>query len=210
MTDEAHRIDPLESIRLEVERARLAIDQAEYRESATRTFLERWRVDVQPEHEHLLMSRQHAHEFAKVAIQTVFVLNGGALIAFPAFAQLVGTGFENSVGWALSGIAAFVLGLVLIALTTLIAYLSMVADMEAVWQSRERVTASLNQTQVPEAEQSRFDERRAEADAALARYNRISMRLRAWGIALGIGSILAFMVGAACAAVVLSNAAPAP
>jgi hypothetical protein len=62
------------------------------------TMLEHLRFEVQGALEHSLMSREHAHDFAKVAIQSTFLLNGGALIAFPTFAQLVGIGLHDHIG----------------------------------------------------------------------------------------------------------------
>lgn len=208
MPEEKQPIDPIDALRLEVERTRLALDKAQYQNDTTRLFLERWRVDVQPVHEHRLMSREHAHGFAKVAIQTTFLLNGGALIAFPAFAQLVGTGFRDHVGWALTSITGFVLGLVFIAVTALLAYLSMEADAEAVLQLEESVKARLNQSQVADEKKPKYDKLYEEAEAGREKRYAHAMRFRTWAVGLGIASMLAFTFGAFSAAFVLSAASP--
>ena len=206
MAEEKKPVDPIEALRLDMDRLRLALDQARYQDDKTRTFLERWRVDVQPVHEHRLMSREHAYGYAKVAIQTTFFLNGGALIAFPAFAQLVGTSLYTNRSLALASILAFVIGLVLIAVTTLLAYLSMAADANAVSRKEEFVKAGLNQSQVPDAEKPKYNGIREAAETARKRHYGLAMRFERWAVGLGIASIAAFLVGALCAAGVFSGA----
>lgn len=201
-------IDPIEALRLEVERARLALEQARYQNDMTQTFFERWRVDVQPVHEHRLMSREQSYGYAKIAIQTTFLLNGGALIAFPAFAQLIGTGFRDHVGWALTSIGGFILGLVLIAITTLLAYFSMAADLQATAQREEYVKAGLNQSQAPKADKSKYEKIREDAESARKRHYDFAIRFEVWAVYLGIASIVSFVFGALCAARVLLGVSP--
>ncbi len=208
MSDNREHPDQLEAMRLEVERARLAIDRENFLNERTRTYLERWRTEVQPLHEGAERSREMAVSFSKQGIQTIFFLNGGALIAFPAFAQLVGTAFRDHVAAALLGIGGFVTGLVLVSLTTLLAYLSMDADAEAIRPREEVVKINLNQAHNPEAHGKEQDRQRAEADGANKKHYRRAVRLRWWAVVLGVGSLVAFVFGAAWAAGVLSAASP--
>ena len=201
MPEEKPPVDPLEALRLDLERRR-------YLDETTRTFLERWRTDVQPLHEHRLMSREHAYGYAKVAIQTMFLLNGGALIAFPAFAQLLGTAFKDHVTIALLSIGGFVFGLVLIVITTLLAYLSTAADAEAVNQKEEYVKLGLNRDQVADDDKPEYDKKRATAEKERKRHYGRATRLALWGLGLGVGSLAAFVFGAIFAALVLSAAQP--
>lgn len=198
-------ISSVETLRVELERARLALDQARYQNDTILTFLERWRVDVQPVHEHRLMSREHAYGYAKVAIQMTFFLNGGALIAFPAFAQLVGTSLSKHMDFALASIAAFVVGLFLIAITALLAHLSMAADAGAILEKEEYVKAGLNQSLAPDVQKSGYDKIRENAEVVRGQLFGRAIRFNGWAIGLGITSILAFLVGALCAARVFSG-----
>ena len=204
MSDEQGPADPVEALRLEVEKARLGIEQASFLNEQMRTYLERWRTDVQPVHEHRMMSREHGHAFAKVGIQMMFLLNGGALIAFPAFAKLVDVSFSEQITWALLSIASFVLGLVLIAVTALLAYLSMAADAEAVSNQEEYLKLGLNQSTAPNDEKPSFDSPRATAETARARKYAATTRFAEWGLGLTIGSVVAFVFGAFCAGWVLA------
>lgn len=209
MPEEKESLSEVEALRLEVERARLALDQASYKNEVTRTFLQRWHTDVQPVHETFERSREMAHGFAKLAIQMMFLLNGGALIAFPAFAQLVGTGFRENVDLALFSIGGFVLGLALIAFATLLAYISMEADTEALGQREEYVKLGLNQSQVPDKDKPEYDKKRADAEEARKRHFGRAMRFRAWSMGLGISSLVAFLVGVYFATMVLSGTSAA-
>lgn len=199
--EEKPPVDPLETLRLDLERLR-------YLDERTRTFLERWRTDVQPLHEHRLMSREHGYGYAKVAIQTMFLLNGGALIAFPAFAQLLGTAFKDHVTIALLSIGGFVFGLVLIAITTLLAYLSMAADAEAVNQKEEYVKLGLNRDQVADDDKLEYDKKRATAEKERKRKFNLATGLALSGVVLWVASLAAFVFGALFAALVLSAAQP--
>ncbi len=201
MPEEKRPVDPVEALRLDLERRR-------YMDETTRTFLERWRTDVKPLHEHRLMSREHAYGYAKLAIQTMFLLNGGALIAFPAFTQLLGTAFKDHVTIALMSIGGFVFGLVLIAITILLAYLSMAADAEAVNQKEEYVKLGLNRDQVADDKKPEYDKKRATAEKERKRKYELATRLALWGLGLGVGSLAAFVFGAIFAALVLSAAQP--
>lgn len=206
MSDERKPLDPVEALRLEVERTRLELDRASYMNEHTRTFLERWRTDVQPIHEAAERSREMAYGYAKLAIQTMFLLNGGALIVFPAFAQLVGTAFRDHVVSALLSVGGFVSGLVLIGVTTLLAYLSMDADAAAIRQYGEVVKINLNQSQDPDAKAEKYETPRSVAAAAQERHYRRANVMRWWAVGLGVGSMVAFVFGALYAARVLSAA----
>jgi hypothetical protein len=201
--EEKRPVDPLEALRLDLERRR-------YLDETTRTFLERWRTDVQPLHEHRLMSREHAYGYAKVAIQTMFLLNGGALIAFPAFAQLVETAFKDHVTFALLSIGGFVLGLLLIAITALLAYLSMGADAAAVNQKEEYVKLGLNRDRAADDDKPEYDEKRATAEKERKRKYNLATRLAWSGLALWVASLAAFVFGAIFAALVLSAVPTVP
>jgi len=204
MTDD--RTDEEKSLWAAIEKTRLEIERATYLNETTRTYLERWRTEVQPVHEEKERSREMAFGFAKMAIQTMFLLNGGALIAFPAFAGLVGAAFKEHISIFLLSAGGFVTGLVFIAITGLLAYISMDADTEAIRQREEIVKIDLIKAQNPDGftpdMQKIQDEAKQARDASYQRA--VGLRRRALG--LGIGSMFAFVFGASFAAVVLSSA----
>ena len=204
MSNEQMQPDPLAAPRLEVERLRLQLDSARHQNERTRTFLERWRTDVVPLHEAAERSRDMAFGFAQTAIRSMFLLNGGALVAVPAFAELVGTAFqENLTVFLLSGLG-FVTGLILIAITTVLAYTSMDADAEAIRQEQEVVKINLNRSENPKSYTDEVKKRQSEAEVARQRVDRLSVKLRAWALWLGVGSMGAFVFGTVFAAIVMS------
>lgn len=114
----------IESLSLEVEQARLDIELIRQSNDDHRVSLERWNTALRPIHEKYIQSRAQSVAFATLGIRSMFLLNGGALLVFPAFAKLLGTGFVEQMGWAQWSIGCFVVGLITIALTTVQAYLS--------------------------------------------------------------------------------------
>jgi hypothetical protein len=76
---------------------------------------ERWATHADPILQLAETSRRMAHAYAKMGFQTMFFLNGGALIAFPAFAQLLGKTFSLTARPAALSIGAFICGLVALA-----------------------------------------------------------------------------------------------
>ena len=114
----------IESLSLEVEQARLDIELIRQSNDDHRVSLERWNTALRPIHEKYIQSRAQSVAFATLGIRSMFLLNGGALLVFPAFAKLLGTGFVEQMGWAQWSIGCFVVGLITIALTTVLAYLS--------------------------------------------------------------------------------------
>ena len=204
MSKEQMQPDPLAALRLEVERLRLQLDEARQRDERTRTFLERWRTDVGPLHEAAERSRDMTFGFAQMAIRSMFLLNGGALVAVPAFAELVGAAFqENLTAFLLSGLG-FVTGLILIAITTVLAYTSMDADAEAIRQDQEVVKINLNRSENPKSYTDKVKKQQSAAEAARQKFGRRSTKLRAWALWLGVGSMGAFIFGTVFAAVVMS------
>ena len=148
-----------------------------------------------------------ADGYAKIAIRTMFLLNGGALIAFPAIAQLVGTSFHENVSWVLYSLGSFVIGLVFISVTTVLAYLSMNSDKDAVQHIEAFVKYGLNASQESDPQKraaAKVLQKRTEDDR-----KRDYGRARCFAIAgllLAASSLAAFVIGALFTAKVLLGA----
>jgi hypothetical protein len=185
-----------QQIRLEIERLRLETERY-------RVFLQRWEVDVRPIHEIQERSREMSHSYSKMGIQTMFLLNGGAVIAFPTFAKLADVKFADHSTLALSSVGAFVFGLIFIAMTTISAFFTMDADARAALHWSEMVKSNLNWEQDPQKSKKDWDAIRAAAEANRSRYGRHTQVWRMLAVAFAFGSCAAFSVGAILAAVVL-------
>jgi hypothetical protein len=170
----------------------------------TRITWERSRFEVQLVHEHRLVSREHAHSFAKVAIQSTFILNGGALISFPAFAKAVGTGLHDHVGLAVTSMVFFVIGLGLTTAATVLAFFAADAYASA-YALREMYVRGLLHKLAAVGEEKDFYGKQAESAESERRQREDvweALMLRAIGLV--IASLAAFVVGAFFAAFVVS------
>lgn len=185
-----------QQIRLQIENLRLETERY-------RVFLQRWETDVRPIHEIQERSREMSHAYSKMGIQTMFLLNGGAVIAFPTFAKLADVKFSDHSMLALSSIGAFVFGLVFIAVTTVSAFFSMDADTQAALRWSEVVKCKLNKELDPKNTKEDWDAKRNAAEADQKRLGCVSRKWRRASVVFAFGSCGAFIMGAAFAAVVL-------
>ena len=166
-------------------------------------FLNRWQLSIDPLEQHVLKSREITTMFSRDAIRSSFLLNGGALIAFPAFSKLVGSGFSEYTTQSVMSIVFFVFGLVLITVTSLMAYLAMECDSSATF---EHINSTKAELKLPLASQEDFEALRAAVvhhDAErITQYEKYESRQK---IALytGVGSVVSFVVGVCFAAFVL-------
>ena len=196
-----------DALRRDVERTQLQTESIRLQLEQLKTFLEHWRTEIEPLHESRIKSREFAFQFSKFTLQSIFLLNGCALIAFPTFAGLIGTGFQHQLTWALVSIAFFVLGLILVAASSLFAFFSMNADSDAIHQRSESVKAQLNEQRVAQENKQTFQNVSWSALELSDGAMKLAYKLRAWAIGLGIGSISAFIVGVVFAGLVLAGSA---
>ncbi len=190
-----------------IEMLRLEFEKARIRNDFDKTFLERWRTELQPALDLRLKSRDQGHDYAKLSMQTTFFLNGGALIAFPTFAQLVDAGFKSQLTWSLFSIGSFVLGLVFIALVGVCAMQAYSEDNEAMEYKIGFVKAGVHLGQAHENQKNVHKENQEIMETGRAKHYRQAVLYGRWAIGLGMLSLLSFVVGAGCATVVLSSAA---
>jgi len=173
----------------EVEKANLLLDQI-------RVDLERWRVDNEPRQESYILARELAAQYAKLAMNIMFLLNGGALIAIPTFGEFIlrsESGLDTS---AFFGISSFVCGLVAISVCVFCSYFGLQKDSSAEWHDIERVRCILNRD-VAKQESSRrsYDEKAGTHEEC--RRGEVVSRERFLRAAMGFwwASLLSFIIG---------------
>jgi hypothetical protein len=193
----------LDALRIELEKLRIDLEKAKLENELTRTYLDRWRTDVQPIHEHQLMSREQGYGLARLGVQTAFLLNGGALIAFPAFAKLADTPLQSHVGFSSASIGCFVVGLVMAAVSMLTGAFAFGADADAVEQKANVVKAGVTLLHSQEAQRSAIEARRNAAEAERTRLFERARKLGRWAIGAAVGGVVAFVFGAFFAAQVI-------
>ncbi len=205
MSEEQEQLDPVERLRLQVEEIRLKFDHLSLLNEKTRTFLQRWQTDVLPVHESGERSREMAATYAQMTIKTMFLLNGGALIVFPAFAELIDTPLSDQILMFVGSIGSFVLGLALIAITSLLAYMSLDADAAGFRCDETIIKINLNQGENPKGHDEEQENNRTTAKTDGEKLKKLAVRLTRWAIGLGLGSLGAFLVGTGLAIAVLTT-----
>ena len=169
--------------------ARLRLEQA-------RAYQERWKTHVDPILSLAETSRGMAHDYAKMALQTMFFLNGGALIAFPAFAQLLGKSFWLAPRLATYSMAAFVVGLAAIATSTYLAYLAMDKDAESIRHWWEKVRSEISLEADPTSSLADWKTLAGSSQKRMLRASHWFRRLSLAASVLGVASMFAFVAGA--------------
>ena len=187
------------------EAVRLWFDKVAIEDSRYRTYLDRIRVTEVPLQEKTRQSREFATVYAQSCIKSLFLLNGGALIGFPAFAEVADVPLDQHLAAFLISGGSFVAGLVLIGVTSLLAYLSVdaqVAQFErAEWVARVKLNDSFNPENVTAEEREKKDTWEREEK----KFRKISHKLTVWAVGVGTLSLVAFIVGAMFAAAVLAG-----
>ncbi len=82
-------------------------------------FWKEWEASQRPIRDVIRLSEEAALEFSKLGIRSLLLLNGGALIALPAFATFSGTPDKELMFWS---VASFAVGLVTCMIGLLLAY----------------------------------------------------------------------------------------
>lgn len=145
------------------------------------------------------MNYEGAIEFANAAIKSVFAINAGGLVAFPAFIALLKIDAQLASGWIIAAGAVFVIGLTSAALASLFGYFSAMSKAEGSKRELEAVTAEYGNL---------FERRLATSDVDNLRWQATQLRnqsvfLRTVAFGAGVTSLLAFIVGATISGLLL-------
>ncbi len=199
MSDDASA-DSVRSIQLEIDRARLEIEKISASHETHRLYLEGWHTDVDPVHESYIKSREFSNSFARLALNMLFLLNGGALVAVPTFKTIEwNTSSENFSLLPFFGVSSFILGLTLVALATYFAHECLQNDACAEERKSAVLKCKHNLTQTGsdekrrqiEAEQKLASDKERSLRRESVRNARLSKRCWVFGLIL-------FMVGCSC------------
>lgn len=198
-------VNALELERLKLEKERIELAKGQLHVERERNYHQRWNLIVEPIDHSGEHSRELANGFAKMALQTLFLLNGGALIALPAFGPLTNTGFNDNMNTALIGVAGFVIGLVLVSIATAISYLSMQSDANSLMHFAQESRSRLNQEQATQEQWDHLDKQRSATRAVKEKAEKISAKLANIALRCCAGSLVAFVVGALFASITLTR-----
>jgi hypothetical protein len=149
---------------------------------------------------------ESAVKFADAGIKSAFALNGGGLIAAPAFIALFKVDPQLARNWIVGAGGVFVLGLICAALTSFFGYLS---AMTAGWSINASVEAMGAEYAAAYRQQPIS---MADLQSLKQRSNALSSRsvsLRSVAVAAAVVSLICFIVGALISGYLLINFRPA-
>jgi hypothetical protein len=162
-----------------------------------------WALDAAPLFQTMNRSREMAFGFARFALGALLLLNAAGLFALPTLAQVLGARLDNHAQLAVSCMGAFVIGLTSAAAATMMAFLAMYRDSQAIYHHLER----LGEAHAPYGMSADgFVRDKIDMDRMLRRDGRMRARALRFGM-LAFGS---FVVGSLFTAMILATSIPAP
>lgn len=156
-----------------------------------------WHAAVEPFDRQAQEANAHAVALGAVGLRALFILNGGALLVFPAYLGLLGIDLDAAFRLIFVAGIGFLAGLVLAAVGTLLAYFAEASRGRLAFQGKQAVLSGLRDSY----RASYAAEPTAQADiekfrAQAARTAKVSKRLRIAAIAVAVLSLAFFAAGA--------------
>ena len=177
----------------------------ERRDARDRAFFRRWRADVAPVHERTERSREFRAGYARLALTSLSLANGGALLTLPAVARLAQASFAGHMRPFLLAEGLFFVGLLLVLKAMILAYLTLDADV--VRQKGERAAARARlRAEFPEQFPEAPEAERVRSESEQSKYWRVGVGLSWATVAVVTGSLAALAAGGVFAARFLAAA----
>ncbi len=181
----------------------------EFLDSERGVYFERRRQAIEP-----LQAQQrawigHAVSYAQLALRAAFILNGGAIIAVPAFAEFFGDGlWAKGAVWPLFALSAFLFGLILCGCATACAFFAMTNYSK---QTNEVMGRAAGQTEHDFRRALSGEQKSSTVDFGKEtteeqKFREAGASWEQGGIILGVLAFVAFVLGAGAAVYILSGA----
>jgi len=169
-----------------------------------------WRTAIEPLDRQAQEANVHAVALGAVGLRALFVLNGGALLVFPAYLGLLGIDLDSAFRLIFLAGVGFLTGLIFAALGTLLAYFAEASRGRLAFHGKQAVLSAMRDSYraaqaVEPVAQTGIEKYRAQA----ARTAKISRRLRVAAIVVAVFSLAFFAAGAFfSAAAVMTGPSP--
>ena len=147
-----------------------------------------------PTRETLRLNYEGAIKFAEAGIKSSFALNGGGLIALPAFIALFKIDPKFASVWIIAAGTMFIVGLISAAVTSFLGYLSAMAGVHSL-ENRSAATMA-KYAAIFKQLQATQPVNLLELEGHIDTLMRRSVRLRKCAVAAGTTSLIAFLGGA--------------
>jgi hypothetical protein len=168
-------------------------------EAEDRLSMERWRDAAAPLERQIQEANRTAVTLAVTGLRAMFMLNGGALLVFPAYLTLMDTDLDAAFALLVMGFSAFLAGLIFAALATLLGYFTEIYRARGAAHAYEAAGMKFRGA-VAGGAAAPVAAVIAKHEAEEARAARIGSRLRAAAICLAVLSLISFCGGAYFAA----------
>jgi hypothetical protein len=154
-------------------------------------YFQQWKADVISIREQAWDARKSGFEYARLGLQSAFIMNGGALVALPPLMQWLSDDKR-----ALVPIVAvlFIFGIILAAACAIVSYLNFMHTSDAIHAQGEQNAIKLNAQY--EGRPFANDPNHEKAKTAEEKSNENAKCTMSWALGLGIASYVCFAVGA--------------
>ena len=171
-------------------------------------FVEAWRTDIEPLRDRRADHLKYAVSYGQLALRSIILLNGGGLLAAPAFAQMFGSIWSQGFWPPTIAMVAFTLGLICAVGATIFSFLGFlklqVVSQHEINRTAKRLrglykTLSTNEPPPDQPTGPTPEEKSAQKDTNFHNF---------WAIFLGLMSFGLFITGAILGAYVLAGGGP--
>lgn len=173
--------------------------------------VDRWQLVIEPLQAQQREWISYAVSYGQIALRSGFILNGGAIIAVPAFAQMLGVGlWGEGVGLPFTAISVFLAGLVLAAAAAACASFAMTSYAHYTTEKIRRVAVFIQTSyqSPPKGRETSAAQTYGEETTTERAFQDKGRRWEAIAIIFGSISLVAFVVGATIGAYIIAGAPP--
>ena len=175
---------------------------------AWHAFIEAWRTEVNPLQAQASQRLGFTVSYAQLGLRTALLLNGGGLVAAPAFAELLGSIWSQGFWPPIIAMGAFTLGLIAAAGATVLAFFEFLYARTVTEFEIARVAEDLNDRYEAAMRREPIPKRRTDPGDEERSAQRRAARWGGWAILLGLSSLVFFLIGAFFGGYILAGGGP--
>lgn len=181
----------IEAAKLQIQEGQLRLEEARLKLEKELHYLERWKVDVTPVEQVAVEAGKGSIAFAQAAIKSGLILNGGALVALPAFTQIFGI----SASQLIEPIQYFLLGIVLCGFASIFGFITLANTEDLLSCIRESRIIKLNQEHNPNLDKEFLKQRSDELRSKENKHRSRGKVFKIAGLLLIVLGYTAFCIG---------------
>lgn len=146
----------------------------------------------------------HSVGYAQMGLKTALLLNGGGLIAIPAFAELTGTIWARGFWPPMISMSSFLLGIICASIAIALSFFVFLNFDGAKGFEIARVTADTSRRYKALENDEPVPDANSERDEMEQKFENRAYRIQKWAIGFGIAPLVLFIIGSVSGAYILS------